>query len=117
MTMIEQMMDDCVLYNHIRTDDGYGGTDHEWQEGATFKASIIKNNSTEATIAEKQGVAEVFTVVVPKGFVLEYHDAFKRLKDGSVFRVTGTTTDNEAPEASTVKISKVTAERWSLPDG
>ena len=73
-----------------------------------------KDNSTEALIAEKQGVSEIYTVVVQKGTVLEYHDVFRRLSDGAVFRVTSNITDNEAPNASTVRIAKVTAERWEL---
>lgn len=116
MTLIEKMMESCVLYNKIRTPDGYGSYIVTYQDGVEFKATIIKNSSTEAVIAEKQGVSEIFTVVVPKGFDLEYHDAFRRLKDGAVFRVTGLTKDNEAPDDSTVKIQKVTAERWTLPN-
>lgn len=115
MSLIENMMEDCVFLNRTRVDDGYGGYTEAWTNGPTFKATIIKNNSTEAVIAEKQGVSEIFTVVVYKGFALEYHDVFRRVTDGSVFRVTSLTKDSEAPEASTVKIAKVTAERWELP--
>ena len=56
MSMIEEMMDTCRFLNRIREDDGVGGYTETWQEGATFKASIIKNSTTEAQIAEKQGV-------------------------------------------------------------
>jgi hypothetical protein len=52
---------------------------------------------------------------VDKGFSLDYHDVFRRVSDNQVFRVTSNIKDSEAPEASTVKIGKVTAERWELP--
>lgn len=116
MTLIEKMMETCVLLNKIRTPDGYGGTKTVYQDGVEFNASIIKINSAEVFVAEKQGASEAFTVVVNKGFELDYHDVFRRVRDGETFRVTGKTMDNEAPEDSTVKISKVTAERWALPD-
>lgn len=115
MSLLTQMMEDCKILNHVRTDDDYGGYTDEWTEGATFKAAIAKNGSPEQLVAEQQGVAEQFTVVVDQDFVLDYHDVFRRVSDGSVFRVTSRTADSTAHPASTVKIAKVTAERWVLP--
>lgn len=115
MSLLTQMMDDCRILNHIRTDDDYGGYTDAWTEGATFKAAIAKNSSPEQLVAEQQGVAEQFTVVVDRGFSLDYHDVFKRLSDDSIFRVTSRTQDSTSHPASTVKIAKVTAERWVLP--
>ena len=109
-------MEKCRIMNHIREDDPYGSSVDRWAEGASFDATIIKNSTTEATIAEKQGIDEIFTIVVKKSFSLDYHDVFKRLSDGQIFRVTSMTKDSEAPEASTVKIAKVTAEKWVIPD-
>lgn len=115
MTLLDSMMDDCVLLNRIRTDDSYGGYTETWQDGATFKATVIKNSTTEAQIAQKQGISELFTVVVHKSFRLDFHDVFRRVKDGAIFRVTSNQTDSEAPQESTVQIGKVTAEKWVLP--
>ena len=113
--MIEDIMVDCKIMNHIRVDDPAGGYDETWTEGATFKAAIIKNQTTEAQIAEKQGVKELFTIVTKKTFQLDYHDVFKRVSDGQIFRVTGNEADGEAPQMSTVQIAKVPAEKWVLP--
>ena len=110
------MMEECRILNHIRVDDDYGSSVDTWTDGSKFKAAIIKNSSTEATIAEKQGVDEIFTVITAKSFLLDYHDVFKRLSDNQIFRVTGKAVDSEAPNASTVKIAKVTAEKWVLPN-
>lgn len=115
MSLLTQMMEDCRIMNHVRTDDGEGGYTNAWTEGATFKAAIAKNGSPEVLVAEKQGMDEQFTVVVQQTFSLDYHDVFKRLKDNAIFRVTSRTTDSTAHPASTVKIAKVTAERWVLP--
>lgn len=115
LSLLDSMKEKCRILNRIRTDDPLGGFAEQWVDGATFDAVIIKNNSTEAVVAEKQGVSEIFTVVVDKGFSLDYHDVFRRVSDNQVFRVTSNIKDSEAPEASTVKIGKVTAERWELP--
>ena len=113
--LLDSMMEQCRIMNHIRLDDDVGGYSDTWTEGAKFDATIIKNSTTEAQIAEKQGVEELFTVVVKKGFSLAFHDVFKRVSDGQIFRVTSNVKDSEAPNASSVKIAKVTAEKWVLP--
>ena len=115
MSLIDEMMVDCKIMNHIRENDPAGGYTDTWSEGAKFPATIIKNTTTEAEIAERQGVKEIFTVVTRIDFTLAYHDVFKRISDGQIFRVTGNTKDSEAPARSTVKIGKVTAEKWVLP--
>ena len=115
MSLLSSMAEPCKILNHVRTDDIYGGYREEWTDGATFEAVIVKNSSTEAQIAEKQGVNELFTVVVKKGFALDFHDVFRRIADGAVFRVTSNAKDSEAPGASTVQIAKVTAEKWVIP--
>jgi hypothetical protein len=112
--LIYEIMDKCAIMNHVRVDDAYGSWTDTWTEGATFDASIIKNSTTEATVAERQGIKEIFTVVVKKDVPLSYHDVFKRKSDGAIFRVTSESKDSEAPARSTVKIAKVTAERWEL---
>ena len=102
----------CRILNHVRTDDPYGGYTESWEDGEAFDAAIIKNGSTEASIAEQQGVNEPFTIVTRNPFRLKYHDVIRRISDGQTFRVTSNTMDSEAPDASTVQIGKVTAERW-----
>ena len=115
MSLLTQMMEDCKILNHVREDDDFGGYTDTWTEGATFKAAIAKNGSPEQLVAEQQGIAEQFTVVVEQDFTLDYHDVFKRLADNAIFRVTSRTQDSTAHPASTVHIAKVTAERWVLP--
>lgn len=109
------MMEQCQILNRVRTDDAFGGYQDVWTPGAKFKAAIAKNGSPEVMVAEQQGLTEQFTVVVQEGFPLDYHEVFKRLSDNAIFRVTSRTTDSTAHPASTVKIAKVTAERWVLP--
>ena len=114
MNLLTQIMEECRIINRVRTDGIFGGYKNEWVEGASFKAAIGKMSSPEVIVAERQGLSETFTVVVNKGFELDYHDVFKRMSDGATFRVTSRTVDSESHPRSTVKIAKVTAERWEL---
>lgn len=115
LNLIESMMEDCVFLNKVKVDDPVGGYKDDYQDGITFKAAVIKNSTTEAQIAEKSGITEIFTIVTYKEMELEYHDVLRRVSDGAIFRVTSRTLDSKAPAASTVQIAKVTAERWVLP--
>lgn len=115
MNLLESMMEPCVTLIPASVSDCAFGQDMTWIDGASFDAVIIKQSTPEERVAEKQGVAEGFTVVTQKGFGLAYHDVFRRMTDGMIFRVTSHQLDAEAPAASTVQIGKVTAERWELP--
>lgn len=94
--------------------DGIGGNVHEWQEGAAFQAAIVKDNTLEARVAEKDGVTELYTVTVARNLPLEYHDVFKRRSDGAIFRVTSNITDSKTPKVASFAFGQVSAERWEL---
>lgn len=116
MSLLDSMMERCRMMDKVSRLDGMGGFYYEWTEGAEFDATIIKMGSPTITVAEQQGVSEQYNVVVPSGVPLDFHDVFKRVSDGATFRVTGHSRDSDAPEASTVQIAKVTAERWVIPE-
>lgn len=112
MKLYESMMDDCVMLDKTSVPDELGGFTSVWKEGAAFKAAIIKNNTLDAKIAEKQGITEIYKVTVEKGIPLDFHDVFKRIKDGAIFRVTSNIVDSESPSVSSFQIGQVDAERW-----
>lgn len=114
MSLIDTMMEECVMVDRRTVPDGLGGFVHTWIEGAGFQAAIVKDNTLAARVAEKQGVTEVYTVTVNRGITLQYHDVFRRVSDGTVFRVTSNVKDSETPDVSTFQIGQVTAERWEL---
>lgn len=116
MTLLDSMMERCVMMDKVSRLDGMGGFYYVWTEGVEFDATIIKMSSPTITVAEQQGVSEQYNVIVPSGVPLDFHDVFKRLSDGATFRVTDYSRDTEAPKASTVQIAKVTAERWVIPE-
>ena len=115
MSLLEEAMVDVVLLEKHRTPDGEGGFITEWQEGAYFKAAITFDTSMEARIAEQQGVTSRYTVTTKKAAMLFYHDVFKRLKDGKIFRVTSDGDDKFTPNSAKINMRQVTAEEFELP--
>ena len=114
LTLLDKSMEKYRILNRVRTDDDYGGYRETWTDGMTFDAAMAKNSTTEQQIAEKEGITESFTFVVNENVTLDYHDVFKRLSDGAIFRTTSRTVDSVAHPMSTIRIAKITAERWEL---
>jgi hypothetical protein len=117
MSLLNEAMENCIMLEKRTTEDGYGGYITEWVEGVQFKAAIPVDNSIEARTAERQGVTSLYTVTTSKALTLEYHDVFKRLRDGKIFRVTSDGDDKFTPNSSSLDMRQVTAEEWSLPNG
>lgn len=113
--LIDDFMEAFVLLDKRSVPDGLGGFSYEWTDGAPFTAAVVKDSSMQARIAEKDGVTELYTVTVYKGAKLAFHDVFRRISDGMVFRVTSNITDSETPERASFQIGQVTAERWEIP--
>lgn len=115
MSLLRAAMTDCVMLEKTRTPDGAGGFYTDWKEGAEFLAAITFNSSMEARTAEKQGVTSLYTVTVSKNAMLEYHDVFKRLSDGKIFRVTSDGDDSFTPDSSTLDMRQCSCEEYLLP--
>lgn len=114
-SLIDNMMQDCVMLEKTRKPDGQGGFVTQWAEGPPFRAAIVKDKTLAARVAEKQGVTDVYTVTTPRGVGLEFHEVFRRLNDGAVFRSTSSHIDSIPPEVATFTFEQVSAERWELP--
>ena len=114
MSLIDEAMTPCVMVDRTILPDGEGGTLTNWIEGTAFNAAITFDNSIEAKAAAVQGVTSLYTVTVPKHVQLKYHDVFKRLSDGKIFRVTSDGDDKITPERASFQFAQVSAEEWAL---
>lgn len=114
MSLLENAMTDCVFLVKTRTPDGEGGFDVEWKQGAEFKAAIAFNSSMEAKIAEKQGVTSLYKVTTPTDVNIDYHEVFKRLSDGKIFRATSDWDDMVTPKAASFQYEQVDAEEYKI---
>lgn len=114
MSLLQEYMEPCQLIEKKRVPDGESGFTTTWIDGVEFSAAVVCNQSMQARIAEKQGVTSLYTVTCEPNALLEYHDVFKRLSDGKIFRVTSDGDDVRTPKAATFQFSQVTAEEWEL---
>lgn len=114
MTLIDAFKEPCVLMEKQRVSDGEGGWTTSWVEGAAFNAAIVRDTTLAARVAEKEGVSNVYTVTTDTNAHLEFHDVFKRTRDGQVFRVTSNGDDMKTPDVATFQFEQVSAEEWVL---
>ena len=114
MSLLSEAMTACVLMDKKTVPDGEGGVITKYVDGAEFQAAIVFDTSMEARIADKQGVTSLYTVTTAKSVVMQYHDVFRRLEDGKVFRVTSDGDDKATPVSSRLNMRQVTAEEFTV---
>ena len=115
MSLLSEALEKCTMLDKQTIADGYGGYITQYVDGAEFTAAIVLDNSMQARVAEKQGVTGLYTVTTGKALNLQYHDAFRRERDGKIFRVTSDGDDKATPASATLNMRQVSAEEWSLP--
>lgn len=115
MSLLDEYMENCVMIDKTTVSDGRGGFDYAFVDGAEFQAAITLDNSIQAKIAEQQGVTGVYKVTTTKSINLQYHDIFKRVSDGKIFRATSDGDDNKTPVSATLNMRQVSAEEYTLP--
>lgn len=114
MSLLDDAFEPCVFMNAAKQPDGYGGYTTVWTEGAEFSAAIVYNDSLQAKIAQKDGVTSLYTVTTRKSLTLDFHDVFKRIRDGLILRVTSNGTDNRTPASAGLDMRQVSAEQYTL---
>ena len=105
----------CVLLTRERTPDGQGGYTSVWAEGITFYPSWEFNSAPEMEVAQQQGVSRTYRIYVDKSLDLDYHEVFRRIKDGQVYRVINPGTDRYTPPSSALNQRLIEVEKWELP--
>lgn len=117
MSLLSEQMDDCVMIDRVTAKDPMGGIKTTWTDGAEFSAAVVLDSSMQARIAGVQGVTSLYTVTTRKNINLQYHDVFRRERDGKIFRVTSDGDDKATPKSAGLNMRQVTAEEWTLPRG
>ncbi len=112
--MLTPAMTDCTRM--VRSEEGTSlGPAEAYSAGKGFRAYLRKDTSPENRVAERQGMEEQYTVIVPAGVTLMRDEVFRREADGLTFRCTSSTVDGEAPAMASLQIAKCTAKRWDIP--
>lgn len=117
MSLLDEAFEPCVMIDRRTVPDGYGGIRPTWTDGATFEAAITFDSTMQARAATVQGVTSLYTVTTRKNIVLQYHDVFRRVSDGKIFRVTSDGDDRKTPGSASLNMRQVSAEEWELTEG
>ena len=115
MSLLSEAMESCCMLDRATVSDGYGGFTSTWTNGASFNAAVVFDSSMQARTAGVQGVTSLYTVTTEKAVNLQYHDVFRRERDGKVFRVTSDGDDKHTPASATLNMRQVSAEEWKVP--
>ena len=114
MSLLTNAMENCIMLDKTTVDDGVGGYDVVYKEGATFDAAIVFNSSMEAKRAEAEGVKSLYTITTSRMMHLEYHDIFRRVRDGKVFRVTSDGDDVFTPASTNLDMRQCSCEEFII---
>lgn len=117
MSLLDEAFEACVMLDKSTQSSEYGGIKQVWTDGAPFTAAIVFDNSMPARVASVQGVTDLYTVTTRKNVTLNYHDVFRRVKDGKIFRVTSDGDDKATPASAALDMRVVSAEEWEIADG
>jgi hypothetical protein len=114
MSLLSEAMESCTMQDKTTVADGYGGVITAYNDGANFDAACVLDNSMQERAAEQQGVKALYTVTTNKSINLQFHDIFRRNRDGKIFRVTSDGDDDKTPASAYLNMRQVSAEEWSL---
>ncbi len=113
--LMNDFVETCTLIEKTRIPDGEGGWTTGWTDGMEFQAAITYDTTLQARVAESEGMKATYTVTTEKTMPLDFHDVFRRERDGQIFRVTSQGDDKKTPVSATFQVSQVAAEEWALP--
>ncbi len=116
MSLLSEAMENCTMLDKRTASDGYGGYSSTWTDGADFQAAIVLDTSMQARTAEKAGVTALYTITTPKAINLQYHDVFRRNRDGKIFRVTSDGDDKNTPDSAGLNMRQTSAEEWRITE-
>lgn len=114
MSLLDNAYEDFTVLNKSIIDDGYGGVETEWTDGATIKGVMVFNNSTQMQIAREMGATSSYTFTIRKSIALDFHTVLRRESDGKIFRLTSDSDDKKTPDDAGLDMRQYSAEEWKL---
>lgn len=114
MSLIDNAMEKSYIMDKTTQPDGYGGIKTTYTEGAEILVAYSFDTSTQARIAQQEGISNRYTLTTRKSVVLKFPDIIKRDRDGKIFKVTSDGSDNGTPNGAGLDLRQVEAEEWSL---
>ena len=114
MSLLNESYEDFIIVNKAVVDDGYGGTEEVWTDGATIQGAMVFDSSTQMKVAQSMGVTSAYTLTVRKNINLDYHTVLKRVSDNKLFRTTSNSDDKKTPESASLNMRQYSCEEWEI---
>lgn len=114
-TLLSEFAEMLVIMDRTTVSDGFGGFNVVWKEGAPFTGALTSSQNGTAKIAEAITETKTFKLVTDTAVTLLKDMYFKRISDGTFFRVMRNNTDKLAPDDSPISLRATEAELTELP--
>jgi hypothetical protein len=114
MSLLDNAYEDFTILNKSIVDDGYGGVEVVWTDGATIKGVMVFDNSTQMKVAQAMGVTSAYTLTVKKSIELDFHTVLRRESDKKTFRLTSNSDDRKTPDEAGLNMRQYSAEEWQV---
>ena len=114
MSLVDKAMEETIIMDKTTVQDEYGSYKTVYVEGAHINVAYSFDSSTQARIAEQEGVTNRYTLTTRRSINLQYHDVVKRVRDKKIFRVTSDGDDNMTPASASLDLRQVEAEEWEI---
>lgn len=112
--LLDYFSKDSTILNRKILNTPEGGYLTTWEDGAAFTSYTYADTSTEAQIAEKQGLTTFYNVLVKQDVPLEYGTYYREDKSGRTFRVTSEPSESYTPSSSGLNLKQFSAEKVVL---
>lgn len=116
MSLLDEAFESFTIINKTVVDDGYGGVETVWIDGAEIQGAIVYNNSQLQHIAQAIGTTATYTLTVRKNIDLDAFTVIRRESDGKTFRLLTNSDDNKTPKSAGLNMRQYQAEEFIIPN-
>ena len=114
MSLISSAMENCIMLDKQTLPDGRGGFITTWKDGAEFMAAFAYDTSLNTQIANAVTSIDKYRITTAKTVVLDFHDVFRRGKNGRTYRITRDAEDDKTPPSAGLQYRAYKAEEYDL---
>lgn len=113
--MLKDYMEDFVLMARSGGRDGLGGENYLLGQGETFRGAMARGGGRMEAIGGRRQLMADHLLMHETTVLLQPCDQVLRVKDESLWRVTGESSAARAPDLSDLRVAQVTLERLVIP--
>lgn len=113
--MLRDFMEDFVVMTRSGGRDGMGGEAYLLGQGETFRGAMAPGASRMANVGGRRQLMAQQVLMHDTAVLLQPFDQVLRVRDETLWRVTGESAAARAPDHSDLHVAQVTLERLVIP--